>query len=148
MEGRIKHSNLRNARKNVLHGTYTEKVCRIVERTEVGALFYGSLDVSIDEHAAENGRTAVEHSVADSLNILECVEDTVLLVKKIVGVGCPTRMGVLMSCAGVLVKTAPTRIKATEMSAMTTFEGPFPRNLRERAGTLYPLFRMLIMPEK
>ena len=60
----------------------------------------------------------------------------------------PTRIGVLMRAAGVLVKTAPTRISAMAIKLMTTFEGPLPRNLRESAGTFIPLLRMLTMPLK
>ena len=48
----------------------------------------------------------------------------------------PARIGVLMRAAGVLVKTAPTKIRATEISVITILAGPLPKNLRESAGTL------------
>ena len=57
-------------------------------------------------------------------------------------------IGVLIRPAGVLVKTAPTKISATEIRIITSLEGPFRKNFRAREGTFMPSFLILIIPEK
>ena len=82
MECSIKHSYLRNLRKHFRNRPDTQYICRIMKRCEYRTLLKLSDNCVSDKLAAYEFLSSMNHSMSDSLDILESRKYSELLVKK------------------------------------------------------------------
>ena len=80
MESGIEYGNVRYARHQLLACTDTDKVCRIVKRCKVVALFDGSHGLVVDQAGRGELLSAVDNTVADSTNLGKALYYALLLI--------------------------------------------------------------------
>ena len=82
VEGRIKHTDLRNRRKHCTYRSDTEDVCWIMERCEHRAFLKLRDNLVRNQLAAHEILRSMNDTMTYSLDVLKSVEHSVFLVKK------------------------------------------------------------------
>ena len=78
MESSVKHSDLRGLGHDSLAGTDAHQVCGVVEGSQGDALLNGLDDLVIDDAGLGELHAAVQDAVADSIDLVGGLDDTVL----------------------------------------------------------------------
>ena len=76
-EGGVEYSYVRFARANFFTGLDTHQVGRVVQRARVEALADSSLDILVDNDGFGKLGAAVEHAVADCIDLIDRFDDAV-----------------------------------------------------------------------